>query len=234
MPTLRSGLVIAGAYADKIRRVAYAQLKDSIKEGLLKSSEVAYHVAQLNKVLYRVLVDELKIDKGDVVRISIDYEVRQGALEWKFDTLRVEAFRRIPDEEINKVLIRVKGEAQAIMEAAVAYNIERLVETEDGDVIYLMKLGDREVGAFIVTPVNNEIAFIKKGAAIEPSPMVVEKVRIDCAGRPLEEALKGGIDKLSSSARYVSYGEAARVIEFIKKRAGIEYKVERVEEEFEE
>ncbi|MEM3904707.1 MAG: DUF2258 domain-containing protein, partial [Sulfolobales archaeon] len=38
MPTLRSGYIIVGAYADKVRRVAFAQLKDSVKEGVLKSS----------------------------------------------------------------------------------------------------------------------------------------------------------------------------------------------------
>ena len=89
MPTLRSGLVIAGAYADKLRRAAFAQLKSAIKEGTIKANEVAYYVAQLNKVLYRIFVDELKIDKGDVVRVSIDYDLEPGKIIWKFDTLKI-------------------------------------------------------------------------------------------------------------------------------------------------
>ncbi len=230
MPTLRSGYVIAGAYADKIRRVAFAQLKELIKEGTLKTSDVAYNVAQLNKVLYRILVDELKIDKGDVVRVTIDYDIKQNLVEWKFDTLKVEAFKRVPDEVVENVLSRIRSEVKSIMEAAVEFNIEKVSETEDGDLIYAMKLGDREVGGFIATPINNDIIFVKKGAAIEPSPMIVEKLRIECGGKSIEEAIKANIDKFTSSAKYVSYNDAVRTIEMIKKRAGLEYKVEKVEE----
>jgi hypothetical protein len=230
MPTLRSGYIIVGAYADKVRRVAFAQLKDSVKEGVLKSSDIAYHVGQLNRVLYKVLVEDLKLGKGDVVRISIDYEVRQNLIEWKFDTLKIEAFRRIPDEEVANVLGKVRTEVKAVIEAAIQFTMEKLGETEDGDVVYVMKLGDREVGAFIATLVDEDIVFVKKGAAIEPTPMIVEKLRISCEGRPVDEAIKSNIDKFTSSARYVGYSEAARIIELVKKRVGVEYKVEKLEE----
>ncbi|MEL9997156.1 MAG: DUF2258 domain-containing protein [Sulfolobales archaeon] len=230
MPTLRSGYIIVGAYADKVRRVAFAQLKDSVKEGVLKSSDIAYHVGQLNRVLYKVLVEDLKLGKGDVVRISIDYEVRQGSIEWKFDTLKIEAFRRIPDEEVANVLSKVRTEVKAVMEAAIQFTMEKLGETEDGDVVYVMKLGDREVGAFIATLVDEDIVFVKKGAAIEPTPMIIEKLRISCEGKPVDEAIKSNIDKFTSSARYVGYSEAAKVIELVKKRVGVEYKVEKLEE----
>lgn len=230
---MRSGYVIAGAYADKIRRVAFAQLRDLIKEGVIKTSDVAYSVAQLNKVLYRALVDELKVDKGDVVRISIDYDVKQNVIEWRFDTLRLEVFRRIPSDVIEGTLSKIRSEIKSIMEAAVEFNIERLGETEDGDIVYVMKLGDKEVGAFIATPVNNDIVYVKKGAALAPSPMVVEKLRISCDGKGVEEAIKANIDKFTSTARYVSYNDAAKIIELVKKRVGVEYKVEKIEE-FEE
>jgi len=230
MPTLRSGYIIVGAYADKIRRVAFAQLKDSVKEGILKSSDIAYHVGQLNRVLYKVLVDDLKLGKGDVVRISIDYEVRQGLIEWKFDTLKIEAFRRIPDEEVTSVLGKVRTEVRAVIETAIQFTMEKLGETEDGDVVYAMKLGDREVGVFIATVVDEDVVFVKKGAAIEPTPMVIEKLRINCDGRPVDEAIKSNIDKFTSSARYVSFSEATKIIEIVKKRVGIEYKVEKLEE----
>jgi hypothetical protein len=230
MSTLRSGYIIVGAYADKVRRVAFAQLKDSVKEGVLKSSDIAYHVGQLNRVLYKILVEDLKLGKGDVVRISIDYEVRQGSIEWKFDTLKIEAFRRIPDEEVANVLSKVRTEVKAVMEAAIQFTMEKLGETEDGDVVYVMKLGDREVGAFIATLVDEDIVFVKKGAAIEPTPMIIEKLRISCEGKPVDEAIKSNIDKFTSSARYVGYSEAAKVIELVKKRVGVEYKVEKLEE----
>ena len=230
MPTLRSGYIIVGAYADKVRRVAFAQLKDSVKEGVLKSSDIAYHVGQLNRVLYKILVEDLKLGKGDVVRISIDYEVRQSSIEWKFDTLKIEAFRRIPDEEVANVLSKVRTEVKAVIEAAIQFTMEKLGETEDGDVVYVMKLGDREVGAFIATLVDEDIVFVKKGAAIEPTPMIIEKLRISCEGKPVDEAIKSNVDKFTSSARYVGYSEAAKVIELVKKRVGVEYKVEKLEE----
>lgn len=233
LATLRSGYIIVGAYADKIRRVAFAQLRDLIKEGSIKGADVAFRVAQLNKLLYKILVDELRLGKGDVVRVSIDYEVKGGNIEWLFDTLKIEAFKRVPDEEVVELLRRVKEEAKTVAEAAIAFSVERLGETEDGDLVYIMKLGDREVGAFIVTPVNNELVFVKKGAALEPTPMVIEKLRIDCGGLSGEEALKQNIDKFSSNAKYVSFSDAAKIIELVKKRVGVEYKVERLEE-FEE
>ncbi|RLG79973.1 MAG: DUF2258 domain-containing protein [Thermoprotei archaeon] len=231
MPTLRSGLVIAGAYADKLRRTAFAQLRGALKEGIIKPSEVAFYVAQLNKVLYRVFVDELRIDKGDVVRVTIDYEVKPGAIEWKFDTLRIEAFRRLPDEQIKEVLDRVVTQAGAIMEAAVQYSIEKVGETADGDQIFMLKLGEREVGAFEVIPVDQELAYIKKGAALEPSPMIVEKIKLALNGRRVEDVLRENIEAFTRSARYVSREEAEKIIEYIKARAAEVAKEEVVEEE---
>ncbi|MCS7107866.1 MAG: DUF2258 domain-containing protein [Sulfolobales archaeon] len=233
MGTLRSGYIIVGAYADKVRRVMFAQLRDHVREGIIKGSEVAFKVAQLNKVLYKVFVDELRLGKGDLVRISVDYELKDGVIEWLFDTLKIEVFKRMPDDEVKTVLERVKEGIKAVAEAAVVFNVERLGETEDGDLVYVMKLGDREVGAFIITPVDNELVFVKKGAALEPTPMVVEKFKIECRGVSIEDAIKENIDKFSSNAKYVSLNDAAKIIELVKKRVGIEYKVERLEE-FEE
>ena len=235
MPTLRSGLVIAGAYADKLRRTAFAQLKGAIKEGKIKANEVAYHVAQLNKVLYRILVDGLKINKGDVVRISIDYDLEPGKIIWKFDTLKIEAFRRIPDTQIEEVVRRVVSEAEAIMRAVVEYSIEKIGETEDGDLVYVLKLGDREVGAFEVIAINNELAYIKKGAALEPSPMIIEKVKVPMEGRSVEDALRANIAEFTRSARYVPHEEAQKIIDYIKSRvATVAPRPEEVTEEIEE
>jgi len=227
MPTLRSGLVIAGAYADKLRRTAFAQLKNVIKDGVVKAGDVAYRVAQLNKVLYRIFVDELKVNKGDVVRVTIDYEVKPGVIEWKFDTLKIEVFKRVPDEEVENVVKSVVEKAAAIMESAVRYTFEKIGETEDGDLLYVMKLDEREVGAFEVVPINEEIAYVKKGAALEPNPVIVEKLKIMTEGRSIDEALRENIEEFTRNARYVSREEAEHIIEYIKKRAvGVSEKAE--------
>jgi len=97
MPTLNTGLIIAGAYADKARRVLMAQVR-----GQADVQEVVRASAELNKLLFKVVVNELKAGKGDVVRIVVDYEVEGGQIRWNLDTLRVELFKRVPDEEVKK------------------------------------------------------------------------------------------------------------------------------------
>ncbi len=218
MPTLRSGLVIAGAYADKLRRTMFAQLRKEIKEKKIKSSDVAYHVAQLNKVLYRLFVGELKIGKGDVVRITIDYELSDGSIEWKFDTLKVEVFRRVPQEEVDEAVAKVIGKASEIMEAAVEYSAEKIGETEDGDQIYTLKLGDRVVGTFEVIPIDNDFIYIKKGATLEPSPMIIEKVRIPLNGRAVDDVIRESIEVFTKHAKYVEREEAESIINYIRRR----------------
>lgn len=216
--TLRSGLVIAGAYADKLRRVAFAQMKNLIKEGVLSAKDVAYHVAQLNKLLYRILVDTIRIDKGDVVRISINYRVVDGRIEWDFGSLKIEAFRRIPQEEVDEAVKEVVERAREIIEEAVTYRIEKIGETEDGDMIFVMKLGETEVGAFEVIPIDSDFAYIKKGAATDPSPMIIEKVRIPLEGGDIESAIANNVGKLTEKAKYVSLSEATHIIDYIKRR----------------
>jgi hypothetical protein len=231
MPRLSSGFVIAGAYADKIRRTVFAQLRDAIKEGTLKSNEVAFGIAQLNKLLYSILVEGIKVDKGDVVRVVIEYEVVSGKIEWKLDTLKVEVFRRVPDEEVRKVIESRLSKAEAIMTGIVEYSVEKLGETEDGDVVVAIKLGDREVGALVLTPIDSEFIYIKKAAMLEPTPSIVEKQRVPLDGKTVEEAVKSNIGILSTAAKYVPAEEARKTYEFIKRRVIPTAVIERVKEE---
>lgn len=231
MPRLSSGFVIAGAYADKIRKTAFAQFRDAIKEGALKSGDIAYGVAQLNRLLYSVLVEGLKVDKGDVVRIIVDYEVVSGRIEWKLDTLRVEVFKRVPEDEVKKVLKSWLPKAEAIMTGIVEYSLERLGETEDGDIVLTIKLGDREVGALVLTPVNEEFVYIKKAAVVAPTPLIVEKQKVALDGKTIEEALKSNIGILTTAAKYVSDEEARRIYEVAKRRVVPTAVVERLREE---
>ncbi|HIE58698.1 MAG TPA: DUF2258 domain-containing protein [Hydrogenothermaceae bacterium] len=53
MPQLSTGLVIAGAYADKLRRVLFAQLRDKIKAGELTNQLVAQKAGELNRLLFK-------------------------------------------------------------------------------------------------------------------------------------------------------------------------------------
>jgi len=104
MPTLNTGTIIAGAYADKVRRTLFATTKQLQESRVLKSEDVAYGSAVLNQVLYKIIVETLKCDKGDVVRITVDYDIKDSKINWKLDTLKIEWFVRKNQEEVDKLV----------------------------------------------------------------------------------------------------------------------------------
>jgi|ECHhosMinimDraft_1075155.scaffolds.fasta_scaffold02136_2 Uncharacterized protein conserved in archaea len=104
MPTLNTGTVIAGAYADKVRRTLFALTRNLQESGAIKSEDVAYGAAVLNQILYKIIVEKLRCDKGDVVRIVVDYEIKDSKINWKLDTLKVEWFVRKNQEEVDKAV----------------------------------------------------------------------------------------------------------------------------------
>ncbi len=104
MPRLSTGYVIAGAYANKVRRVLFAQAKgfNIPTDAIVEASK------DINMKLLRIF-QECGVDKGDVVRIIIDFKVKDNTIAWKWDTLVIEVFRRIdlgdkPKEILNKLL----------------------------------------------------------------------------------------------------------------------------------
>ncbi len=109
---LSTGLVIAGAYADKLRRTLFAQLRDLVKKNRDFAREVARAAGEMNRLIYIILVEELKSDKGDVVRIRVKYEVdtEKWKITWKYNTLRIEYFKRYPDEEVKKIIDKILKE----------------------------------------------------------------------------------------------------------------------------
>ncbi len=236
MPLLSSGLVIAGAYADKIRRTLFAQMRDYVRQDKSWAQKVAYAAAQLNRLLYTVLVEQLKIDKGDVVRVRIEYEVDEATKEikWKWETLQIEAFRRIPQDQVDTLVKSFIGKAAEVAMAAVAYDIVKLGETFDGDVVYSVTLGEKDVGAAVITPVNETLAILKIGAVVEPTPAIFEKARLEIPpGTSMEEALKRALSTVIQTARHTSYDEALKIINAIRSKVAAK-PMERVEEISEE
>jgi len=110
---LSTGLVIAGAYALKVRRTLFAQAKSLG----LDSREVVRAAAELNRVLFKVIVESIGLDKGDVVRIRVDYDVKEGRIAWKYDTLQVEAFKRIPDDQVSSKVREAVEKIEEILAA---------------------------------------------------------------------------------------------------------------------
>ncbi len=223
--TLRTGLVIAGGYADKVRRVLFAQLRDKIKAGELSNQDVARAAAELNRLLFEIIVNRLQLDKGDVVRITVEYDVEPPEIRWKLDTLRIEAWKRIPDEEIEtKVRGAVEG-AEEYMKGEIRLEAERLGETDTGDIVYELRFQGRRVGVLLVTPLNGSA--VVRGAIVEPSPMVIKRTKIDYEG-DLDEYVREKAGELISAGANTEAREAQKIIREILALLG-----EQVEEEVE-
>ncbi len=112
---LSTGLVIAGAYADKLRRTLFAQLREHVRKNREVAREIARAAGEINRLLYYILVEELKSSKGDVVRIRVKYSFNPETMEikWKYDTLKVEYFKRVPDEKVTSIVEKVISEKLA-------------------------------------------------------------------------------------------------------------------------
>ena len=214
MPTLNTGLVIVGAYADKVRRTIFAQLKDKIKAKEIDSKMVAKASGDLNKLLYEIFVNRLKLDKGDVVRIVVDYDVENGEVVWNLESLRIEVFKRIPEEEYAEIVGESVKKIEELEEVEeVRMRIERVGETDLGDVVYEILIGDEKVGALVLTPLDGE--GIVRGALTKPNPVVIERTKITMEN--LEEEL---LKVVEEKGRVVEEEEAKRIVSDIESLIG--------------
>lgn len=230
MVLLSTGFIIAGAYADKVRKTLFAQLREQIKRGDISSQEVARAVAELNRVLYHVLVEKLKSNKGDVVRARIDYDIEGGKVRWKYDSLFLEVFKRVPDEVVQEVVKETITEIEKLLERAIAYNIEKVAVTSYGDYLYRVKIHDKPVGALAVTVIDEELAIVR-GAILEPTPIVIEKGKVPLEGRGVDEAVAVNLTNLVRQARNVETSEAEKAIKGIEAIIESELKEEKALQE---
>jgi len=223
MPELRSGLIFAAGYADKLRRTVFAQLKDYVKKDKEFAKQIAMYVGRLNRALYTLLVEELKLDKLDVVRITISYDVDEinRTITWKWDTLRVEVYKRIPPETYADTIRKFIESAPALAVETVKFNIAKLGETFDGDIIYSIKIGEREVGVLEALPVDENSVILKKAAVLEPTTAIFEKVKLELKGRPVEDVLVEELGRIMEVARHVDMNEALQIINAIRGRLQI-------------
>ncbi|NHW44357.1 MAG: DUF2258 domain-containing protein [Candidatus Verstraetearchaeota archaeon] len=232
MVLLSTGFTIAGAYADKVRKTLFAQLRDHMKRGEVSAQEVARAAAELNRALYHILVERLKSDKGDVVRAKIEYDVEGGRVVWDYNTLQLEVFKRVPDEEVQRVLRETTPEISKLLERAIAYNVERAAVTSYGDYLFRVKIDDKVVGALTVTTIDNEVAIVR-GAVLEPTPVIIDKSKVPLEGKSVEEVVSNNLANLVKSARNVELAEAERALKGIEAVIESELKEEARAEEVE-
>ncbi len=225
--TLSSGYIIVGAYADKIRKVLFGHFSDKIKAKEIDPKLVAKYAGDLNKFLYEVLVNRLKLNKGDVVRVRIDYEYDEDSkeLSWDFTTLRLEVFRREPEEKVKEILEEAKKKAEAIISEEIVYDVKKLGITELGDEIYEVYVSDKSVGILQVTKINEEI--IVKGAFTYPESKIIERARLKIEEN-IENTLKSNIGSLLLTAKESDYDKCEKIIGRIK--SSLTEEVEKEEE----
>jgi len=200
-----------GAYADKLRRTLFAQLKEHIKNKEIDPQDVAKASAELNKLLYEILVNKLKLDKGDVVRIMIEYELVDNQINWKLETLKVEVFKRVPEEQIKPVIDDAISRIEELEEVEEAkFEIEKAGETDLGDIIYFVKVGGEFAGALILTPLNDE--GLVRGAIMKPNPIAIDKTKIEMS-EDLEQALT---ELVEQKGREIDEETAEKIVNEIK------------------
>ena len=90
---MSTGLIIAGAYADKVRKVMAAQAKSAG----MPVDEAIRAAAELNQYLFNIVTGK-GIEKGDVIRVRIEYVIDDGKIKWLYDTLSIEHWKKVEGE----------------------------------------------------------------------------------------------------------------------------------------
>jgi len=202
--TLSTGLVIAGAYAQKLRRALFAQLRDQIKVGNVDNSEVARAAGEINRIVYEIIVNKLRLDKGDAVRVRVDYTLKDGKIVWDLGSLRIEAFRRVPDNEVARAISDVIESGAGTPE----YTVKRVGETPLGDVVFDIVENGKVIGKLVATPVDGEL--IVRGALVEP-PARIEKTKVKAEGS-VDTTVSANIRTLVQRATPISREDAEKIV----------------------
>ena len=121
---LSTGIIIAARFADKLRRVALMAFGR-----LVDKNVILRDVAELNQQLYDEIVNKRKIDKLDVIRITVDAEYDPNENKIKFSNVRIQHF--VPEDkceeyakDLKEKVEKLEKENQNLKEA-----LKRIFET---------------------------------------------------------------------------------------------------------
>lgn len=90
---LRTGIIPAARFADKIRRVALAAFK-----GYAPREVIVRDVAEFNKQLFDIIVNKMGCGKGELIRITVDVTYDEERQKLVFGEPKIEKF--VPESEI--------------------------------------------------------------------------------------------------------------------------------------
>jgi len=156
-----TGIVLMSGYAHKLRRVIFAQISNLIKEGKITKEQANTDVGLLNRKLYKILVEELKLDRTDIVRIKGEYEILDGKIVWKYDKITIEVWKK-DTEQSEKATELIRKEAEKPQEEksegeAEKYSARKIGTTIIGEEIYEILKNDESVGAIRVMKLDDTI-----------------------------------------------------------------------------
>jgi len=203
VPTLNTGLVRVAGYAPKVRRTLLAQLKPAIAAGEVSPREAVYKAAQLNRLLYISLVEELHLQKNDIVRVRVDYELSDGELKWNLDTVRIDVWRADDAlsakaaETLKAVAEREKWREQRLTARLVA-------SSPLGEEVYELLRGDARVGAVKVVKTDDTAVVI--GAVLDPP------VKIKATVKTVED-IAAVAESATATEAPVAREEAEKIVE---------------------
>jgi hypothetical protein len=107
---LSTGYVRASGYAYKVRRVLFALTK-----GKVDPKEVVRAAGELNSKIFEKL-QELGVDKGDVVRINVEFSIQDGSIVWDYDTLSIEVYKKGEEARLAKAMEEVEERERELEE----------------------------------------------------------------------------------------------------------------------
>ncbi|NJE10437.1 single- stranded DNA-binding family protein [Thermococcus sp. MAR1] len=91
---LSTGFVRASGYAYKVRRVLFALTRKKVDP-----REVVRAAGELNQKIFEKL-QELGVEKSDVVRITVPFSIEDGTIKWDYEGLSIEVYRKSEEEKL--------------------------------------------------------------------------------------------------------------------------------------
>ena len=110
---ISTGVIIAARYADKLRRVALVALGKYVPKDV-----VIRDVAELNKQLYHEIVEQRKLGKLDLIRVTVTLRYDEGEKRLVFEDVKIDTFVEESKckEPYEKQIAELKGQLEALAE----------------------------------------------------------------------------------------------------------------------
>jgi len=90
---LRTGVIPTAVYANKLRRIAFVLLSKYVPKDVIMRD-----VTELNQELYHKLVEEMKLAKGDLIRITLSATYDKSVNKLIFSNIKID--RYVPQSEV--------------------------------------------------------------------------------------------------------------------------------------